>query len=226
MIRTIRFTKLVLRETTGAQSLSGANRNGKLTVEMKLATRLRSPRQTEPRRVCRCAIDQLATIDVPASGTGPFTAEANPNLGLPLIGGFSGKIKNFRVGDQIIVDTTVAATFSQSGSVVSVLANGGTLGVLTFDTAANAAAAAGTLVDQVPCFAAGTRIATARGKGQGIRGSATPLGCRAHLRMAQPLPPPRQGLGKSHPQRARLPAPRLHPPHAQKTLQSLINFRD
>src|SRR5665647_2305417 len=62
-------------------------------------------------------------------------------------------------------DTTMAATFSQSGSVVSVLGNGGTLGVLTFDTTANAAAAVGTLVDQVlPCFAAGTRIATERGE--------------------------------------------------------------
>jgi hypothetical protein len=110
-------------------------------------------------------IDQLASIDIPSSGTGPFTLEANPSLGMPLIGGFSGTIKNFQVGDQIIVDTKVAATFSQSGSLVSVLANGGTLGVLTFDTALNAAAAVGTLVDQVlPCFAAGTRIATERGE--------------------------------------------------------------
>src|ERR1035437_6348050 len=106
MIRTIRFTKLVLREPTGAPSLSGANRSGKLTVEMKLATRLRSPRQTEPRRVCRCAIDQLAPIGVPASGTGPFTAEANPNPGLPLIGGVSGGRKKIHGGSQRVLGST------------------------------------------------------------------------------------------------------------------------
>ncbi|HKM61185.1 MAG TPA: Hint domain-containing protein, partial [Acidisphaera sp.] len=110
--------------------------------------------------------DQLATIDLPASGTSGFTPEANPNLGLPLIGAFDGTIKDFQAGDRIIVDTKVAATFSQSGSIVSVIANTTTLGVLTFDTVANATAAinAGALVDQVPCFAAGTRIATERGE--------------------------------------------------------------
>ena len=113
-------------------------------------------------------IDQLATIDVPASGTGPFTAEANPTLDQPLIGGFAGTLDNFKATDHIVVDTRVAATFSQSGSIVSVIANTTTLGVLTFDSVAAATAAAttvGALVDQVvPCFAAGTRIATARGE--------------------------------------------------------------
>jgi T5SS/PEP-CTERM-associated repeat protein len=113
-------------------------------------------------------IDQLATIDLPASGTGPFSKAANPNLGLPLIGGFAGTIDNFKAGDTIIVDTRAAATFSQSGSIVSVIANTTTLGVLSFDSVAAATAAAtttGALVDQVaPCFAAGTRIATPRGE--------------------------------------------------------------
>ena len=82
-------------------------------------------------------------------------------------GGFDNTqvIQNFVAGDQIIVGTTAAATFSQSGSLVSVMTNSSTLGVLTFDSMANATTAMGGLVDQVlPCFAAGTRIATERGE--------------------------------------------------------------
>ena len=41
---------------------------------------------------------------------------------------------------------------------------------------------------------------------------------RAHHRLAQPLPPTGQGLGKPQPQRTRLPQARLHPPHDQKAL--------
>ena len=116
-------------------------------------------------------IDQLATIDLPASGTGPFTAEANPHLGQLLIGGFDGVIANFQAGDTIYVDTYLASpaagTLSQNGSMVAVveIANGDTLGVLAFDTAANAAAAlADKAIQLVACFAAGTRIATERGE--------------------------------------------------------------
>ena len=102
-------------------------------------------------------IDQLQTILVPASGTGPFTSEANPNLGLPLIGNFAGTILGYKQGDAIIVDTDA-----------SVIANTTTLGVLTFDSAANAAAALSNgAIQVVPCFAAGTRIATLR---DGARG--------------------------------------------------------
>ena len=43
-------------------------------------------------------------------------------------------------------------------------------------------------------------------------------GTFANNRLAQPLSPACQGLGKSQPQRARLPSPRIHPPHAQKAL--------
>jgi T5SS/PEP-CTERM-associated repeat protein len=111
--------------------------------------------------------DVLPSIELPASGTGPFTAAANPNLGLPLIGGFDGTIRDFQVGDTITVDTKVAATFHQNGSLVLVIANTTTLGALTFDSLANATLALitpGALVDQAPCFAAGTRIATDRGE--------------------------------------------------------------
>ena len=41
---------------------------------------------------------------------------------------------------------------------------------------------------------------------------------RAHHRLAQSLPKTRQGLGELQPQGARVLAPRLNPPHAQKTL--------
>ena len=41
---------------------------------------------------------------------------------------------------------------------------------------------------------------------------------RAHDRLAQPLPPPRQGLGKSQPQRPRVLETCLHPPHVAKAL--------
>ena len=115
----------------------------------------------------------MATIDLPASGTGPFTPESNPNKGDLLLGNFGGVIANFTSGDTIDVDTYLssasAGTLSQNGSVVSVIeiANGATLGVLTFDTAANAAAAItdnAIVLEAAPCFAAGTRIATARGE--------------------------------------------------------------
>ena len=46
------------------------------------------------------------------------------------------------------------------------------------------------------------------------------------LRLARPLPTVGQGLGMPQPQGARLPAPRLHPPHAAKTMQSRMMFSD
>ena len=118
-------------------------------------------------------IDQLATIDLPASGTGPFTPESNPNKGDLLLGDFGGVIANFTSGDTIDVDTYLssasAGTLSQNGSVVSVvdIANGDTLGLLTFDNATNAAAAVADnaiVLETVPCFAAGTRISTDHGE--------------------------------------------------------------
>jgi site-specific DNA recombinase len=49
---------------------------------------------------------------------------------------------------------------------------------------------------------------------------------RTHDRLAQPLPPPRQGLGKSQPQRPRVLETRIHPPNAAKALQSMTKSWD
>jgi hypothetical protein len=110
-------------------------------------------------------IDQLATIDIPPSGT-IFTKEANPNLGRLTIGGFGGTIAGFAVGDSIVVDTSAAAGFTLNGAVVSVVntVGGATEGTLAFAGAAQALLAFGTPgALTVSCFAAGTRIATATG---------------------------------------------------------------
>ena len=56
--------------------------------------------------------------------------------------------------------------------------------------------------------------------GQRICGLAQTLDRRAHHCLAQSLPKARQGLEESQPKSARVLAPRLNPPHAQKTLQS------
>ena len=50
--------------------------------------------------------------------------------------------------------------------------------------------------------------------------------CRAHYCVAQSLPKARQGLGASLPKGVRVLAPRLNPPHAQKTLQSGLKSPD
>src|SRR5215831_2834306 len=64
------------------------------------------------------------------------------------------------------------------------------------------------------------------GSCQGVRAVTQALDRRAHHRLAQPLPPSRQGLGKSQPQRPRVLETCLNPPHAPKALQSLIKFRN
>src|SRR6185437_5531882 len=62
--------------------------------------------------------------------------------------------------------------------------------------------------------------------GQGLPRPAQALDRRAHPGLARPLPQARQRLGVPQPQGARLPPPRLHPPHAQKTMQSQIMIPD
>jgi T5SS/PEP-CTERM-associated repeat protein len=111
--------------------------------------------------------DQLQTIDLPPKGSPPFTAEPNPNFGELTIGGFHGTIAGFTPGDTIVVDTNGPATFSQNGSVVSVIESGSTLGVLTFATpqmATTAFTTPGALVDHALCFLAGTLITTPVGQ--------------------------------------------------------------
>jgi site-specific DNA recombinase len=51
-------------------------------------------------------------------------------------------------------------------------------------------------------------------------------GSRAHVCLARPVPEASQGLGEPQPQGARLSAPRVHPPHAEKALQSRMMFPD
>ena len=64
------------------------------------------------------------------------------------------------------------------------------------------------------------------GSCQGVRAVTQALDRRAHHRLAQPLPPSRQGLGKSQPQRPCVLETCLNPPHVAKALQSLIKFRN
>ena len=49
---------------------------------------------------------------------------------------------------------------------------------------------------------------------------------RTYNRLAQPLPPTGQGLGKSQSQRSRFPQTRFHPSHVTKAMQSLIKSPD
>src|SRR5215469_6288999 len=79
-------------------------------------------------------IEAGQTIDF-TDATGLLTIENN------IIGGFDAVIGGFQPGDTIAVQTTVAAGFSQSGSVVQVIASGITLGNLTFASSADATAA-------------------------------------------------------------------------------------
>jgi hypothetical protein len=64
------------------------------------------------------------------------------------------------------------------------------------------------------------------GSSHRLHRAAQALDRRTHLRLARPLPTTGQGLGMPQPQGARLPAPRLHPLHAAKTMQSRMMFSD
>ena len=62
-----------------------------------------------------------------------------------------------------------------------------------------------------------------------LRGHPQTLGRRAHHRVDQPLPTPRQGLRKPQPNRRRLHSSGQHPAHAPKAheiLLSIMNFPD
>jgi hypothetical protein len=105
----------------------------------------------------------LDVASIPATQTVVFADAATLEVGA--ISGFNGLIQGFASDDQIIVGTTVPATFVQNGSLVSVINSGSTLGVLTFSSVADANTAINTpnaLVDRV-CFLAGTMIATPSG---------------------------------------------------------------
>ena len=59
-----------------------------------------------------------------------------------------------------------------------------------------------------------------------FRGPAQTLDRRALHRLAQSLPTARQGLGEPEQKGARVLAPRINPPHAQKTMQSGLKSPD
>ena len=59
-----------------------------------------------------------------------------------------------------------------------------------------------------------------------VRAVTQALDRRTHHCVAQPLPPPRQGLGKSQLQRPCVLETRFYPLHATKALQSLMKFWD
>ncbi len=61
--------------------------------------------------------------------------------------------------------------------------------------------------------------------GEGFRRPAEAMDRRANFRLARPMPKAREGLGKSQPQSARFPAPRLHQAHVEKAMQSRITSR-
>ena len=109
----------------------------------------------------------LPTIDTQANNAAAETLAANPDLGIPTIDQFHATIDSFKAGDQIVVDTTAAATFSQNGAVISVIQNSTSIGALNFDNEADAQTAfttADALVDQAICFCAGTLITTPDGE--------------------------------------------------------------
>ncbi len=62
--------------------------------------------------------------------------------------------------------------------------------------------------------------------GQKIRRVAKALDRRAHLRLARKMPQARARLGELQSESARLPAPRLDPPHVEKAMQSSVMFPD
>jgi Hint domain len=88
-------------------------------------------------------------------------------LTIGTVAGFDAVTDNFNSDAQIVVETTGNALFSQSGSVVSVIVNGVTLGALRFDSVADATLAKttpGALSSEQPvCFLKGTQIATPSG---------------------------------------------------------------
>lgn len=99
------------------------------------------------------------TVSFSASGAGTLVLD-NPAT-------FNATVTNFATGDEIVVDTPAPATFSQAGSIVSVIENNATLGTLTFESEQQAQSAISTtnaLVDHALCFLAGTLLEVPSGQ--------------------------------------------------------------
>src|ERR1019366_879528 len=62
--------------------------------------------------------------------------------------------------------------------------------------------------------------------GEGLRGPSEAVGRGTDAGLVEPLPPAGQGLREPDPNRPGVRAPRLDPPHAEKDLQSHVDFPD
>ena len=106
----------------------------------------------------------LATTGPVGSGQSVDFGDATGALVLGDPAHFQGTISNFVTGDRIILDTAVPATFTQSGSVVSVIENGAPVGTLTFAAPLPMGFTTSGALAGVPCFLPGTLISTPSGQ--------------------------------------------------------------
>jgi T5SS/PEP-CTERM-associated repeat protein len=114
-------------------------------------------------------LNQGATLSLDTSVDAGQTIKFDKSSGDLVLGDpttFAATISNFTTGDQIIVDTTVPTTFLQTGSVVSVIENGTSVGALTFASAQMAQTALATpgAIETGHCFLPGTLVTTPSGQ--------------------------------------------------------------
>jgi Hint domain len=110
-----------------------------------------------------------ASAVVFAAGTAETLVLGSPGAGD--IGNFAATITSFQAGDAIVLAGTSIASVGFAGNVATLLgSDGGEIGTLAFASGAVCGGyltASGGALTQIACFAAGTRIATAQGEGDG-----------------------------------------------------------